>query len=162
MRTVSSSDGTEMCSEVYFTYAHEGNYHAFEVEMEDSSKLTVSSNHLLYVGSSFENRKATMAKNVMVGDTLVSSVGSAKEITSIKDINTELVNVLTMEGSVELESGVVISTNSYHETLYSALFYPIKLMYLWIGAPAVKKAEPYLTNVGDVLTPYVSMVADSL
>jgi len=162
IRTLSSKDGSSVCSEVFYTFAHKGASHAFEVELEDSSKVTVSDSHLLYVGSSFESRKAQMAKNIQIGDMLVSSDGSAKKVISIKDTASELVNVLTMEGSIELGNGVVISTHSFHETLYSAVFYPIKLAYEWIGAPAVKKAEPYLLEVEALFKPYFAMIVDSM
>eukprot|EP00957_Ditylum_brightwellii_P138343 10544792-Ditylum_brightwellii.AAC.1 len=78
IRTLSSEDNSNVCSEVYYTFAHEGISGALEVELEDFTKVTVSNNHLLYAGSTFASREATMAKNVKIGDKLVSSDGSAK------------------------------------------------------------------------------------
>ena len=160
--TLSSEDNSDVCSEVYYTFAHEGISGTLEVELEDFTKVTVSNNHLLYTGSTFASRKATTAKNVKIGDMVVSSDGSAKTITSVEDTAAELVNVLTMEGSIELENGVIISTHSFNENLYSAVFYPIKMMYKWIGAPAVKSAQPYLVELEFMFKPYFSMFTESI
>lgn len=162
IRTLSSEDNSDVCSEVYYTFAHEGISGTLEVELEDFTKVTVSNNHLLYTGSTFASRKATTAKNVKIGDMLVSSDGSAKTVTSVEDTAAELVNVLTMEGSIELENGVIISTHSFNENLYSAVFYPIKMMYKWIGAPAVKSAQPYLVELEFMFKPYFSMFTESI
>ena len=162
IRTLSSEDNSDVCSEVYYTFAHEGISGTLEVELEDFTKVTVSNNHLLYTGSTFTSRKATTAKNVKIGDMLVSSDGSAKTVTSVEDTAAELVNVLTMEGSIELENGVIISTHSFNENLYSVVFYPIKMMYKWIGAPAVKSAQPYLVELEFMFKPYFSMFTESI
>jgi hypothetical protein len=103
VRTV-AKDGSYTCSDVYFSFLHEDETKVVEIvvdssEVKQESKIVLSGNHLVYSGLS---SAAVMAKNVQVGDLLVSSDGSLKKVVDVKDGESALVNILTVEGNIEL------------------------------------------------------------
>mmetsp|Transcript_22399 Transcript_22399/g.33105 ORF Transcript_22399/g.33105 Transcript_22399/m.33105 type:complete len:266 (-) Transcript_22399:214-1011(-) len=121
------------CSDVYYKWQHEDKFGSFSFEVEDSDEpIVVSDNHLLYVGKSFGEHTPTAAKNVQVGDFLVTKDG-AKKIVSVNEVMTGLVNILTYNPALELKNGVIISAHSYSEDVYGYAFVPFKLMYNVFG-----------------------------
>jgi hypothetical protein len=157
-----AEDGSSACSDVYFSFLHEDESEVVEIVVESTkdkqeSKIVLSRNHLVYSGSS---SVAVMAKNIQAGDLLVSSDGSLKKVVDIKDGESALINILTLEGNIELQNGVVISSYSFHETLYAAAFYPVKIMYWMFGGSMVKASFPYLEEIERALTPsFVALVS---
>ena len=94
---------------------------------------------------------------MQVGDKLVTN-GSSDSGVNVIDIqhtaDIELVNVLTIDSSLELQTGVngihvVISTHSYDESKYSMIFAPVKYMYLTFGATAVEYMKPIFDSIND-------------
>ena len=58
--------------------------------------------------------------------------------------NEGLVNILTLEGTLALENGIVVSSHAFHETLYWMFFYPLRVLY-WIGgSAAMESIQPVL------------------
>eukprot|EP00545_Synedropsis_sp_CCMP1620_P003673 CAMPEP_0119013446 /NCGR_PEP_ID=MMETSP1176-20130426/8454_1 /TAXON_ID=265551 /ORGANISM="Synedropsis recta cf, Strain CCMP1620" /LENGTH=276 /DNA_ID=CAMNT_0006966537 /DNA_START=61 /DNA_END=891 /DNA_ORIENTATION=+ len=167
-------DKESTCSEVFYTFAHKGNsYHVLEFEIEhpmdplheddiDVSKTVLSANHLVFVGTSLNDRVATLAKDVKVGDLLVTSTNGPQKVVGIHPSTSALVNVLTMDGTLELANGVIVSAYSYHEGLYAALFYPMKLMYQWFGGSAVESAYPYLIMAESTMKPFFAALASQM
>ena len=132
-------DGS-VCSEVYYVLKHEGKSLAYTISFADDTTgavVVVSPNHLVYVGESFSSRRVVRAKNIRPGDLLISKDGP-KQVLSIDTTYSELVNVLTYNPSLELVNGVIISAHSYHETLYSYLFWPLQMMSYLFGAERVE------------------------
>jgi hypothetical protein len=161
VRTV-AKDGSSTCSDVYFSFLHEDESKVVEIVVESTkdkqeSKIVLSRNHLVYSGSS---SVSVMAKNVQVGDLLVSSDGSLKKVMDVKYGESALVNILTLEGNIELQNGVVISSYSFHEALYAAAFYPVKMMYWMFGGSVVEASRPYLEKIEHALKPsFVTLVS---
>mmetsp|Transcript_26181 Transcript_26181/g.39638 ORF Transcript_26181/g.39638 Transcript_26181/m.39638 type:complete len:268 (+) Transcript_26181:140-943(+) len=121
------------CSDVYYKWQHEDKFGSFSFEVEDSEEpIVVSDNHLLYVGKTFGEHTPMAAKNVQVGDFLVTKDG-AKKIVSVDEVMTGLVNILTYNPALELKNGVIISAHSYSEDMYGYAFMPFKLMYNVFG-----------------------------
>lgn len=147
------------CSDTFYKYQHEGKYEALSFNIEGSeSALVFSKNHLLYVGEEFGKHRPTYAKNIQIGDKLVSNTavgagGSHKKVISIAKAMTGLVNVLTLNPTLELEGGVIVSAYSYDETLYAIPFVPFKIMYHMFGAEYMrsvlekKSMQEHLTNI---------------
>eukprot|EP00567_Pseudictyota_dubia_P003740 CAMPEP_0197449140 /NCGR_PEP_ID=MMETSP1175-20131217/20167_1 /TAXON_ID=1003142 /ORGANISM="Triceratium dubium, Strain CCMP147" /LENGTH=160 /DNA_ID=CAMNT_0042981165 /DNA_START=380 /DNA_END=862 /DNA_ORIENTATION=- len=128
-----------VCSDVYYKFQHEGSYAAVAIDVEGVDEaVVVSQNHLVYVGETFGDHKAIPAKDVRVGDMLVAKEGP-KKVTAISETMSGLVNVLTAEPSLVLESGVLISAHSYSESLYGYTFMPFKIMYSMLGAATMGK-----------------------
>jgi len=123
------------CSDVFYKYQHAGKFNALSFDIEGSkSPLVFSDNHLVYVGEEFGKHNPTYAKNIKIGDKLVSKDGSPKKVLFIKKTISGLVNVLTLNPNLELESGVIVSAYSYNESLYAIPFVPLKMMYKIFGA----------------------------
>lgn len=121
------------CSHVYYKWQHEDRFESVSLEVEDSKEpIVVSDNHLLYVGKTFGEHTPTAAKNVQVGDFLVTKDG-AKKIVSIDQVMTGLVNVLTYNPALHLKNGVIISAHSYSEDMYGYAFLPFRMMYNVFG-----------------------------
>jgi predicted LPLAT superfamily acyltransferase len=54
----------------------------------------------------------------------------------------------------------VISSYSFHEDLYAAAFYPVKMMYWMFGGSVVKASRPYLEEIEHVFKPsFVALVS---
>lgn len=123
------------CSDVFYKFQHAGKYNALSFDIEGSkSPLVFSDNHLVYVGEEFGKHNPTYAKNIKIGDKLVSKDGYPKKVLFIKKTISGLVNVLTLNPNLELESGVIVSAYSYNESLYAIPFVPLKMMYKIFGA----------------------------
>jgi len=123
------------CSDVFYKYQHADKYNALSFDIEGSkSPLVFSDNHLVYVGEEFGKHNPTYAKNIKIGDKLVSKDGSPKKVLFIKKTISGLVNVLTLNPNLELEGGVIVSAYSYNESLYAIPFVPLKMMYKIFGA----------------------------
>jgi hypothetical protein len=151
------------CSEVYFTFRHEGVSPALTIEFESSSNgsdtVDLSPRHLVYVGQSFDTRNAILAQDVRPGDVLISSSSeNAKRVLSVTPTEVDLVNVLSFEAALEIEGGVIISAHSYDDVLYSYLFWPIRLMYKALGSRGVDQMLPVLAKVDShILLPVLSL-----
>eukprot|EP00580_Thalassiosira_gravida_P000471 CAMPEP_0201600446 /NCGR_PEP_ID=MMETSP0492-20130828/1494_1 /ASSEMBLY_ACC=CAM_ASM_000837 /TAXON_ID=420259 /ORGANISM="Thalassiosira gravida, Strain GMp14c1" /LENGTH=250 /DNA_ID=CAMNT_0048063181 /DNA_START=78 /DNA_END=827 /DNA_ORIENTATION=- len=121
IRSLSSETGTSVCSDVYYLFQHKSESMSYVIQVVDQDDIVVSPNHLLYTGASFEERRAVLAKNLHVGDLLVSSSVNDDAVV-IKSINTKqskLVNVLSFEPAIELEGGIIISGHSFNESIYA-------------------------------------------
>lgn len=137
LRTM-TNDGP-VCSDVYYKYQHPGKSSALAFTVEGSDEAIVFSDyHILYKGEIFGEHQALHARNVQVGDKLVTKYGPSKEVLSIEETNIRLVNILAFNPSLELENGVIISAHSYDETLYSFLFAPFRIMYYVVGGPRME------------------------
>lgn len=135
IRSISSDSGTSICSDVYYLFQHKSESISYVIQVVGQENIVVSPNHLLYIGTSFKERRAVLAKNLQPGDTLISS--SSVNDAVVKSIKTEyskLVNVLSFEPAIELEGGVIISGYSFNETIYAWLFWPFALSYKFLGA----------------------------
>lgn len=139
-------DGTSVCSDVYFVYKHPALSRALSIEVEDGGVIQLSYNHLVYVRDSSRDQKTTRrAKHLQPGDYLVTSIDTSTKIVSIESTTVDLVNVLTIEPALELsteEGAVMVSAHSHHETLYSYLFWPVRLAYQCLGPAFVKGLLP--------------------
>ena len=135
VRGVSARTGETACSDVYYAYRHQSESLSYAIRLAGArDDVVVSPNHLLYVGTGFGGRRAVRAKDVRVGDSLVSSSADGAVVESIGTRYSELVNVLAFEPAIELEGGVVISAHSFDETLYAWMFWPFALSYKFLGA----------------------------
>jgi hypothetical protein len=131
-------DDGPVCSDVYYVWKHKGMSLAYAIHLDDTTDTTVvvSSNHLVYEGTSFSTRRTVRAKNVRPGDMLISKDGP-KKVLSVEVTYSDLVNVLSYNPSLELVNGVIISAHSYHETVYSYVFWPMQILYSMFGAGKV-------------------------
>ena len=86
----------------------------------------------------------------MPGDKLVTGKGSV-EVVKIESASLDLVNVLTVDPHLEIQTGdgsdysssnVVISAYSYDEATYGAIFAPVKYVYWAFGPAAVEYMKP--------------------
>jgi hypothetical protein len=138
IRTMTFNDGS-VCSEVYYVWKHKQMSFACAIHLDDTTDMTVvvSPNHLVYEGTSFSTRRTVRAKNVRPGDMLISKDGP-KKVLSVEVTYSDLVNVLSYNPSLELVNGVIISAHSYHETLYSYVFWPMQILYTMFGAGKVE------------------------
>ena len=143
VRAMAAVDGAPTCSEVYHVYQHPEKvnqaYAAYAIDLEGhDAALEVSSNHLVYVGASYEDRQAVRAASVMVGDRLVSLQGSSV-VTGIKAVAVpDLVNVLTYEPVLHVgtheENPVIVSAYSYNEFYYHYFYAtPLRAAYSAFG-----------------------------
>jgi len=144
IRVVSADSAESQCSDVYYVFQHKAKSTSFVIQVtgQDDS-IVMSPSHLLYVGTSFESRRAVLAKHLRIGDALVSSSSSSSShpvvVLSIQTKKSNLVNILTLDSpAIELEHGVIISAYSFHETVYSAVFWPLAMSYKYLGAAAFK------------------------
>mmetsp|Transcript_6768 Transcript_6768/g.8769 ORF Transcript_6768/g.8769 Transcript_6768/m.8769 type:complete len:287 (+) Transcript_6768:116-976(+) len=172
---------TTVCSQVYYTFHHESgkSNQLVQVQVEgaagdmnrsDSTIITVTKNHLLYVSaenslSSNKEYVSVLAKTVKVGDLLLASDGSFRRVANVKletTAKTSLVNILTMNGSLEVENSIVISAHSFHEFLYAAVFYPLKIVFFFFGASMVQSAQPTLREFEQALKPSFAKVSSLL
>ena len=154
-----TEEGASVCSEVYYTFRHDelatsasrSKLIEVEVRSDDDHKTTdmirVSKNHLLYVQDPTKKAfVARPARELAVGDVLRTWDGSVKVVSNVSETaaNEGLVNILTLEGSLALENGIVVSSHAYHETLYWMFFYPLRVLY-WIGgSAAMESIQPVL------------------
>lgn len=141
-------DGNQVCSEVYYTFHHnhqerigKSSQTAMEIQLSGSDEvIIVSKNHLLHVVEKENTQQyaAIPAQKIQIGSHMRTSNGSIQAVTGVQEKALEegLVNILTMEGSLELENGVIVSTYAFHEGLYSTLFYPVRVLY-WVGGSSV-------------------------
>jgi len=140
-----------MCSDVYYVFHHKLEAPAYAIEvsgLKGEEKIILSANHLLYVGNDYSNRRAVLAKNVAIGDILVSSDGkSSRKVLSVETTLSRLVNVLTYEPSIELEGGVLISAHSFHETIYSYIFWPFALAHKYLGISPGESTQSVLQSI---------------
>jgi len=136
-----TSDGP-VCTEIYYVFKHEAKSTAYTIKVESSSRnddvfeeIVLSPNHLLYVGNNFSERRAVSSKRLQIGDELVSSNGDgfSQKVISIDLTQSNLVNILTFEPTIQLESGVIISAHSFHDIIYSYVFWPFALAYKYFG-----------------------------
>eukprot|EP00548_Thalassiothrix_antarctica_P019645 CAMPEP_0194193810 /NCGR_PEP_ID=MMETSP0154-20130528/75240_1 /TAXON_ID=1049557 /ORGANISM="Thalassiothrix antarctica, Strain L6-D1" /LENGTH=170 /DNA_ID=CAMNT_0038918181 /DNA_START=412 /DNA_END=922 /DNA_ORIENTATION=- len=98
------------------------------------SPLVFSDLHIVYIGRNFNERSPTLAKDVRIGDKLVTKEGPSKEVISVTPTMGGLVNILTFNPHLELKDGVIVSGYSIDETLNSILFAPFRMMYRTFGA----------------------------
>jgi hypothetical protein len=145
----SLTESGPVCSDVYYVFKHKGSSSAVSIEVEGSF-VHVSPDHIVYVGTSFEDRRKVLAKNVSPGDLLISMDGS-KKVLSVTEIEVDLVNVLTLEPALVLASGVVVSAHSYHEDVYWYAFYPLRVMYKYFGRSSIEYVLPALDIVDSYL-----------
>ena len=163
VRAMAATDGAPTCSEVYHVYQHtekaDHAYEAYAIELEGhDAALEVSSNHMVYVGASYEHRRAVRAATVVVGDRLVVLKGSSA-VTSIKAVPVlDLVNVLTYEPALHvgthLDNPVIVSAYSYDEFYYHYFYAtPLRAAYSAFGnrfeavqLSAMKIAEEYVAK----------------
>ena len=115
--------------------------------------FTVSYDHIVYVGETFEERRPVLSQNVKAGDTLVTTATSSNDpvkVLKVENVDMDLVNVLTIDPHLEIQKngGIVISAHSVDEAAYRVLFAPIRYIYLMFGASAVEYMKP-LFNVID-------------
>ena len=139
IRSLSPETGTLVCSDVYYLFQHKSESISYVIQVMGHDNIVVSPNHLLYIGASFEERRAVLAKNLRLGDRLVSSSSNDAVVKSIKAKYSKLVNVLTFEPAIELEGGVLISGYSFNETIYAWVFWPFALSYKFLGAARYKE-----------------------
>mmetsp|Transcript_17540 Transcript_17540/g.25958 ORF Transcript_17540/g.25958 Transcript_17540/m.25958 type:complete len:338 (+) Transcript_17540:43-1056(+) len=161
-------DGTT-CSDVYYVYRHEGLSPALRFHVSSgndrsdnkASSFAVSRNHIVYVGTSFEDRRPVLSQDVKLGDKLVTAgKGSAAvDVVKIESDFVDLVNVLTVDPHLEIQTGgdgsggnVVISAHSYDEVTYGAIFAPVKYVYLAFGPAAVEYMKPLFDYVDASMT----------
>lgn len=163
VRAVAAADGAPTCSEVYHVYQHtkkaDHAYEAYAIELEGhDAALEVSSNHLVYLGASYEHRRAVRAATVVVGDRLVALKGSSV-VTGIKAVPVpDLVNVLTYEPALHVgthsDNPVIVSAYSYDEFYYHYFYAtPLRAAYSAFGnrfeavqLSAMKIAEAYVVK----------------
>ena len=163
VRAMAAVDGAPTCSEVYHVYHHpEKVHHAYEayaIELEGhAAALEVSSNHMVYVGASYDDRQAVRAASVVVGDRLVSLQGSSV-VTGITAVAVpDLVNVLTYEPVLQVgtheDNPVIVSAYSYNEFYYHYFYAtPLRAAYAAFGnhfeavqLSAMHTAEEYVAK----------------
>jgi hypothetical protein len=134
-----------VCSDVYYVFKHKDASPAYAIQVE-GSVIKLSADHLAYVGSSFEDRKLVLTQDLVPGDMLITNDRS-KTILSIEATSIDLVNVLTVEPAIELESGVLVSAHSYHETVYGMVFWPFRMLYQYCGRACVESIMPIVAQV---------------
>jgi len=124
-----------VCSDVYYKFNHgeESDSLSFTVNGTESP-LVFSDSHIVYIGRNFNERSPTLAKDVQIGDKLVTKEGFSREVISVKRTVTGLVNVLTLNPHLELSDGIIVSGYSFNENLNSVLFSPLRMMYRTFGA----------------------------
>ena len=150
-----TDDGEIVCSDVYYLYEHEDTLEDTAVEIVTSSGIdvTVSYDHIVYVGESFEDRREVLSQNVKAGDKLITSTDSSSptvvEAVRVRSVGkTGLVNVLTTNPHLlvfsdeSAESSVVISAHAVDHNTYGAIFAPVKYIYWTFGAKAVEYMNP--------------------
>mmetsp|Transcript_22121 Transcript_22121/g.52269 ORF Transcript_22121/g.52269 Transcript_22121/m.52269 type:complete len:352 (-) Transcript_22121:83-1138(-) len=152
-----TDDGEIVCSDVYYLFEHEDTFEDLAVEIMTSSgiDLTVSYDHIVYVGESFEDRREVPSQRVKAGDKLITSTHSSSptaavvEAVRVKSVGEAgLVNVLTTNPHLlvfsdeSAESGVVISAHAVDHNAYGVLFAPVKYIYWTFGAKAVEYMNP--------------------
>ena len=153
VRTI-TADGHQVCSEAYHVYHHENeDFAAIAIEIDPGDEGTttmikVSPNHLVFVGDSFESRRSVRAKDIVPGDSLVSSSSSSgkKTVRAVHSIEVkDLVNILTYEPALVVHGDIVVSAYSYHETAYHYFFaLPLRFWYNLFGANHLKQAATYM------------------
>eukprot|EP00956_Cyclotella_meneghiniana_P029206 scaffold70131_cov66-Cyclotella_meneghiniana.AAC.10 len=146
IRSINAKKGESSCSDVYYVFAHKELNAAIRITTSQNESFTVSYNHIVYIGESFEKRRSVLSQDVKPGDELVTTAFSKKVVTVLKVENVEidLVDVLTIDPhlEVQLQDGIVISAHSIHETAYGVLFAPIRYIYVTCGAKAVEYMKP--------------------
>mmetsp|Transcript_27580 Transcript_27580/g.63905 ORF Transcript_27580/g.63905 Transcript_27580/m.63905 type:complete len:304 (+) Transcript_27580:706-1617(+) len=160
--TTTMDNGSEersICSEVYYTHRHSSSSStskgavqyspAMEIVLENEqhdATLVVSKNHLVYkkmVHDDEVNIQPVRAQTIQVGDELLAASNNDdrkfQTVAFVQETTvptSSLVNILTLDGSVQVgpaAGGLVISTSSYHEDLYRAVFYPVRILYQTVG-----------------------------
>lgn len=151
VRALSSKDGSSVCSDVYYVYAHkEDEDVAVRIATSLGEHVTVSYDHLVYVGDSFETRRPVHSQNVQPGDKLVTTGDDSVEVVEVKSVGADLVNVLTIDPHLQIQtvggSGhIVISAHAVDHDAYGALFAPVRYIYLTFGASAVEYMSPFFS-----------------
>lgn len=56
VQAIHTESGDKVCSPVYYVFPHEGMNRAVRITTKDQESLTVSFDHLVYVGETFEVR----------------------------------------------------------------------------------------------------------
>jgi len=158
-------DGGMTCSDVYYVYHHGGlspalRFHVTSDDQPDkTSSLSVSRNHILYVGTSFEDRLPVLSQEVVPGDNLVTSKGHV-HIVKIETDFVDMVNVLTVDPHLEIQTGndgsgegnVIISAHSNDEEAYGRIFAPVKYAYWAFGPNAVEYMKPMFDYIDASMT----------
>ena len=146
IRSINAKKGESSCSDVYYVFAHKELNAAIRITTSQNESFTVSYNHIVYIGESFEKRRSVLSQDVKPGDELVTTAFSKKVVTVLKveNVKIDLVDVLTIDPhlEVQLQDGIVISAHSIHETAYGVLFAPIRYIYVTCGAKAVEYMKP--------------------
>mmetsp|Transcript_15768 Transcript_15768/g.18205 ORF Transcript_15768/g.18205 Transcript_15768/m.18205 type:complete len:260 (+) Transcript_15768:276-1055(+) len=124
-----------VCSDVYYKFSHLEQSDTLSFTLNGTeSPLVFSDLHIVYIGRNFNERSPTLAKDVRIGDKLVTKEGPSKEVISVTPTMGGLVNILTFNPHLELKDGVIVSGYSIDETLNSILFAPFRMMYRTFGA----------------------------
>jgi len=124
-----------VCSDVYYKFSHLEQSDTLSFTLNGTeSPLVFSDLHIVYIGRNFNERSPTLAKDVRIGDKLVTKEGPPKEVISVAPTMGGLVNILTFNPHLELKDGVIVSGYSIDETLNSILFAPFRMMYRTFGA----------------------------
>ncbi|KAL9185617.1 hypothetical protein ACHAXT_003394 [Thalassiosira profunda] len=154
IRAVSTEDGEDVCSDVYYVFAHEEPGVSVRITSGRDDAFTVSYDHIVYVGDTFENRRPVLSQDVVPGDKLVVSTSHSNpvEVITVEIAGTEdLVNVLTLDPHLQVKSNgdgsIIISAHSVDDAAYRALFAPVRFVYLTFGATAVKYMKPLFNAI---------------
>ncbi|KAL7551420.1 hypothetical protein ACHAWF_014608 [Thalassiosira exigua] len=71
VRALRTNSGERVCSDVYYVYRHKEPGLGVHIATSRGDSLTVSYDHIMYVGETFEDRQPVHSQNLVPGDKLV-------------------------------------------------------------------------------------------